>query len=57
MKTLEKENQTKYNSKYILYEDALNKENTFKKEENTKEQKYLLQLYYDLTLIYFHCHL
>ena len=57
MKSLEKENQTKYNSKYRLYEDVLNKENIFEKEENTKEQQYLFQLYHELALMYFHCHI
>ena len=57
IKTQEKENQINEKNKFKDYEIVLNQENPFKKEENTKQYKYLLNLYYDLSLMYFHCHL
>ena len=57
MKNSEKENQIKGKSKFKEYENILNKENPLKEKENTKQGKYLFNLYYNLTLMYFHCHI
>ena len=57
VKQLEIENQLKEKSKIKLYENFLNKENIFKTKENIKNKEYLINLYHDLTLLYFHCHI
>ena len=57
IKNSEKENQIKEKNKFKEYLNILNGENLFKEDENSKEQKYLLNLYYDLSIMYFHCHI
>jgi hypothetical protein len=57
IKTQEKENQINEKNKFKEYKNILNQENPCKKEENTKQYKYLSNLYYDLSLMYFHCHI
>ena len=57
MKSSEKENQIKGKNKFKEYENILNKENPLKNNENSKEGKYLLNLYYNLSIMYFHCHI
>ena len=53
VKTLEKEKNI-----FKDYENILNQENIFEdKNDNTNEQKYLIKLYHDLAIMYFHCHL
>ena len=37
------------------YKDILNREFPFKINENSNEEKYLIKLFYNLTLLYFHC--
>ena len=39
------------------YKDILNREFPFKINENSNEEKYLMNLFYDLSLLYFHCHI
>ena len=39
------------------YENILNKVKLFKNYENEKEQKFLLKLFYDLSIMYFHCNI
>ena len=40
------------------YENILNQENIFEnKNDNINEKKYLIKLYRDLAIMYFHCHL
>ena len=57
IKTTEKENQINEKNKFKEYEIILNQENPFENAQNTKQYKYLLNLYYDLSLMYFHCHI
>ena len=39
------------------YENILNLKELFVKNENKKEQKFLNKLFYDLTIMYFHCNI
>jgi len=57
IKNQEKENEIKENNKYKEYEAILNQENPLKTVKDTKENKYFLNLYHDLTIMYFHCHI
>ena len=57
IKNKEKEDEIKEKNKYKEYEAILNQENPFKKVKDTKEKKYLLNLYYELSIMYFHCHI
>ena len=49
VKIFEKENKTKE------YKNILNQVKLFEKDENKKNKQYLLELFYDLTIMYFHC--
>ena len=51
VKNLEKENGAKE------YENILKQIHLFDKDENKKDQKILLKLFYDLTKMYFHCNI
>ena len=51
VKNLEKEKGIKE------YENILNLKELFVKNENKKEQKFLNKLFYDLTIMYFHCNI
>ena len=51
IKNLEKEKGKKE------YENILNQDNLFEKDKDKKEQKFLLKLFYDLTIMYFHCNI
>ena len=39
------------------YDNILNNVSLFKNEEDKKEQKFLLKLFYDLSIMYFHCNI
>ena len=39
------------------YKNILNQEFPLKRNENSDEEKYLINLFYELTLLYFHCHI
>ena len=39
------------------YENILNQVNLFEKDKDKKEQQFLLKLFYDLTIMYFHCNI
>ena len=39
------------------YENILNKVKFVKNDENEKEEKFLLKLFYDLSIMYFHCNI
>ena len=49
VKIFEKENKTKE------YKNILNQVKLFEKDENKINKEYLLELFYDLTIMYFHC--
>ena len=49
VKSFEKENDIK------LYEIYLSQINLFENDKNDNEQRFLSQLYYDLSIMYFHC--
>ena len=57
VKTKEKENQIKEKNKLKEYENILSQDKIIKKEELPEAYEYMLKLYYDLSLMYFHCHL
>ena len=57
IKTLEKKAQMNGKNKFELYQNILNQENPLKAHENSKQQGYLLNIYNDLSLMYFHCHI
>ena len=45
------------NNIFEVYQNILNQEFPLKINENSYEEKYLINLFYDLTLLYFHCHI
>ena len=57
IKTTEKENHNKENKILKDYENVLKQGNVINIKENQKINEYLLKLYYDLSIMYFHCHI
>ena len=55
IKRIEKENEIKEKNKFKEYEKILKLEKQIEKEENIKIKEYLLNLYRNLTIMYFHC--
>ena len=45
------------NNIFQEYKNILNREIPFQIDENSNNEKYLLILFYDLSLLYFHCHI
>ena len=45
------------NNIFQEYKNILNREIPFEIDENSNNEKYLLILFYDLSLLYFHCHI